>query len=241
MISREIFLLVFLSFLPIQSSSDPSSDPEYAQEEPGIARLIIDKGLERINNDARKNVITDISSIDEKYANKQALIDGRHKLRQERKKTITGRPSLDGMVTDELYKAFATRFDFLIDNNASTGLINGTRYALIKFTPKPNLISRTVTDAFINHTAGKVYINLDNYEIVRIEGGISDHFVTTWRAWWSPISFEIDVYEFRFAVDYTLFNNIVVEKNLEGMADYEIRNRGIDKHTYILSNYRMQR
>lgn len=241
MISREILLLIFLSFLSMQSSAGAGSDSEYAQQEPGIARLIIDKGLERINNDARKNVIADVSSVDEKYANKQALIGGHPKSRQERKKTVAGRPSLDGIVTDELYKAFATRFDFLIDNNASTELINGTRYALIKFIPKPDLISKTVTDAFINHTAGKVYINLDNYEIVRIEGGISDHFVTTWRAWWSPISFDIDVYEFRFSVDYTVFNNIVVEKNLEGMADYEIRNRGIDKHTYILSNYRMQR
>lgn len=233
--------MIFLSFLPMQSSAGPGSDSEYAQAEPGIARLIIDKGLEGINNDTRKNVIADVSSIDEKYANKQAFIDGHPKSRQERKKTITGRPSLDGIVTDELYKAFATRFDFFIDNNASTELINGIRYALIKFTPKPNLISKTVTDAFINHTAGKVYIHLDNYAIVRVEGSISDHFVTTWRAWWSPISFEIDVYEFRFSVDYALFNNIVVEKHLEGMADYEIRNRGVDKHTYILSNYRMQR
>ena len=145
------------------------------------------------------------------------------------------------MNIDELYKAFVTRFDFFIDNGDSTGMINGTRYALIKFNPKPNLTSKTVTNAFINHTSGKVYINLDNYEIVRIKGGIGNHFVTTWRAWWAPISFDIDVYEFGFSIDYTVFNNMVIEKNLDGMVDYEIRNRGVDKNTYTLSNYRMQR
>ncbi len=236
-----MLLTIFLVFLPIQTNAISNLAPEDGQAEPGIARLIIDKGLDRINNDERKNIITDISLVDEKYANKQALIDGRPKSRQERKKTITGRPSLDGMNIDDLYKAFATRFDFFVDNNNSTGVINGVRYALIKFNPKPNLTSKTVTDALINHMAGKVYINLDNYEIIRVEGGISNHFVTTWRAWWSPISFDIDVYEFDFSIDYTIFSNIVIEKNLAGMVDYEIRNRSVEKHAYTLSNYRTQR
>lgn len=214
---------------------------EHDQTEPGIAWLIIDKGLDRINNNERKNVVTDVYLIEEKYANKQAVINGQFKSRQERRKTITGRPSLGSMNVDELYKAFATRFDFFIDNNDSTGVINDTRYALIKFIHKPNLNSKTVTDAFINHTSGKVYINLDNYEIVRIEGGISNHFVTTWRAWWSPISVNIDVYEFSFSIDYTLFNNMAIEKSLTGTVDYEIRNRGTEKNDYTLSNYRMRK
>lgn len=234
-------LLLVLLILPIQTNAVSNLAQDYGQTEPGIARLIIDKGLDRIKNDVRKNVIADVYSVDEKYADKQALIDGRPKSKQERMKTITGRPSLGSMNVDELYKSFATRFDFLIDNNDSTGMINDIRYALIKFTPKPNLTSKTVTDAFINHTAGKVYINLDNYEIVRVEGGISNHFVTTWRAWWSPISFDIDVYEFDFSIDYTVFNNMVIEKNLTGIVDYEIRNRSTEKHSYMFSNYRMKK
>jgi hypothetical protein len=241
LLKSNLILSLLLAFLPMQTSVVSKLEPEDNQAEPGIARLIIDKGLARINNDARKNVIADIYSVDEEYVNKQAMINNSPKSKRDRKKIITGRPSLDGMSVDELYKAFAIRFDFFIDNNESIGVIDNTRYALIKFAPKPNLTSNTVTDALINRTAGKVYINLDNYEIVRIEGSISNHFVTTWRAWWSPISFDIDVYEFSFSIDYTVFNNIVIEKNLDGMVDYEIRTRGIDKHTYTLRNYRMQR
>lgn len=233
-------LLLGLLILPTQTNAINNLSQEHSQTEPGIAQIIIDKGLDKINNDARKNVITDVNSTDEKYIDKQALIDGRPKSRQAGKKTVTGRQSLGSMNVDDLYKAFATRFDFIIDNNDSTGVINGIQCALIKFSPKPNLTSKTVTDAFINRTSGKVYINLDNYEIVRVEGGISNHFITTWRAWWSPISFDIDVYELSFSIDYTVFNNMVIEKNMEGTIDYEIRNRGVEKHTYTLSNHRMR-
>lgn len=236
-----MLLVILLAFLPMQIDTSSNLAQEDNQAKPGIAQLILDKGLDRINSDVRKNVIADVYSIDEKYANKQALTDGRPKSRQERRKTITGRPSLDGMSIDDLYKAFSSRFDFFIDNNDSIGVIDGVRYALIKFRPKPSLTSKTVTDALINHVAGKVYINLDNYEIIRIEGDISNHFVTTWRAWWSPISFNIDVYEFGFSIDYSVFNGIVIEKSLNGMIDYEIRNRGVEKHTYTLSNYRMKK
>ena len=241
MLQRGTLLAILLTFLPMQINADNNLAPESGQEKPGIAQLIMDRGLAKINNDARKNVIADIYSVGEKYANKQALVDGRSKSRQGRNKNITGRPSLGGIEVEKLYNAFATCFDFLIDNDDSTGVIDGIRYALIKFRPKPNLTSNTVTDAFINHTAGKVYINLDNYEIVRIEGEIHNRFVTTWRAWYSPISFDIDVYEFSFLIDYAVFNNMVIEKNLTGMVDYEIRNRGVEKHTYTLSNYRMRR
>lgn len=234
-------LLFGLLILPIRINTIDNLASAYGQIKPSIAQLIIDKGLDRINNDARNNVITDVYSVDEKYTDKQSLTDNRPKSKRERKKIITGRPSLDGINVDELYKAFATRFDFLIDNDDSTGVINGARYALIKFKPRPNLDNKTVTDAFINRTVGKVYINLDNYEIIRVEGAISNHFTTTWRAWWSPISFDIDVYEFGFSIDYTVFNDMVIEKNLAGMVDYEIRNRGVEKHTYTLSNYRIQR
>ena len=238
MISVRMFLSIFLTFLPIQSGNNLTSEQDKIR--PSIAQLIIDRGLAKINNDTRKNVIADLNSIDDKYTSKQTLIEGKYKSRQERKKTITGRPSLAGMSVDKLYNVFKTRFDFIIENDDSTGVINGTQYALIKFTPKPNLTSNTVTDSFINHTAGKIYINLDNYEITKIEGGVNNHFVTTWKAWWSLISFDIDVYEFSFSIDYVVFNNMTIEKNLNCMVDYEIRNRGINKYIYTLSNYRIK-
>ncbi len=212
--------------------------PVLAQET--IAKLLIDKGLARISVEARKNVTSDIISRKEEYDNKDAYNNNVRKSSKTSKKTITGRPKLGYLDIDDMYEAFTTRFDFTIDNNNSTGVINGNRYVLIKFSPKPHLTNKTVTDAFINHTSGTVYMNLDNFEFVRVEGGISDHFLTTWKTWWSPISFDIDVYEFNFSIDYTVFNGIVIEQNLEGMVDYEIRNRGIEKHTYALSNYRIR-
>ena len=216
----------------VQSSND--------QSKPGIAKVIIDKGLTRINSDIRKSVIAEINSIDEEYVSKQALLEGRSKSREENKKTIIGRPKLDRMNIDDLYKAFSTRYDFFIDNDHSIEAIGGVSYAVIQYKPKLNLSTNTVTDSFINRTAGKVYINMDNYEIMRITGGINDHFVAVWHAWWSPISIDIDVYEFNFSIDYTLFNDIVIEKDLTGMVDYEIRHRGVEKHSYSLSNYRIR-
>lgn len=216
-----------------------TGQPVIAQET--IAKLLIDKGLAKINVEARKTVTSEIASITEKYADKEAYDNKKIKSRKTNTRTITGRPKLGYLNIDDLYRAFATRFDFLIDNNNSTAIIDGTQYGLIRFVPKPNLVSKTVTDAIINHTSGKVYIDLDDNIIVRIEGGVSDHFVTTWRAWYSPIFFDVDVYELSFSINYTVFNDVVIEKDLEGMVDYEVINRGIDRHVYTLSNYRMQR
>ena len=86
---------------------------------------------------------------------------------------------------------------------------------------------------------GLVYINLDDFQIIKIEGAIEYHFSFDFKLLnFIPIS--IDVYEFRFYVEYTVFDNIMVEKSLGGMADYEIRNRGIENHTYVLNNYRLR-
>lgn len=240
MFPKQTFVMILFFLLPIQKNAENNLVLERGQIVPDIARLIMDQSLAKINNGARKNVITDMYSLKEEYPDKQAVTNNRPKSRQEKIRTITGRPNLDNMSIDKLYDAFVTRFDFFIDNENSTEVFNNIRYALIKFTPKPKLSNNTVTDTIINHTAGKVYINLDNYEIIRIEGGAKNHFITTWRAWWSPFSFRIDVYEFSFSIDYAIFNSMVIEKNLSIMVDYEIRSRGVEKYNYILSNYRMR-
>lgn len=206
-----------------------------------IAQVIIDKGLNRINVELRKSVITDVYSIDEEYENKQTLIDGRPKSKTESRKVLIGRPKLDRLNIDDLYKAFATRFDFFFDNDRSIETIDGITYALVQYRPRANLTSDTVTDFFINRTVGKVYINMDNYDIYKIEGGINHHFLTVWKNKWLPfVSFDIDVYEFSFSIEYTEFSGMVIEKNLTGMVDYEIRKRGVEKHSYSLSNFRFR-
>lgn len=216
------------------------SPPEqsYSQTQT-ISRLLVDKGLARINNDLRKRVVADVVLTDEDYSDKEAYTQNKPKSSKTGKRTITGRPKLDRMNIDDLYQAFSTRFDFYIDDNDSTATIDGIQYVAIRYKPKPNLRFRNATDQFVNRLKGSVYINLDNFQITRIEGEIDYHFDFDYRII-GLIPIDIDVYEFRFYVEYEIFNDIVIEKSLGGMADYEVRSRGIENHTYTLSNYRIR-
>ena len=222
-------LLIACLSPPNQSSSQTQT----------ISRLLVDKGLARINNDLRKRVVADVILTDEDYINKEAYVQNKPKSSKIGKKTITGRPKLDRMNIDDLYQAFATRFDFYIDDDNSTTTIDGIQYITIKYRPKPNLRFRNATDEFINRLSGSLYINLDNFQIARIEGEVGYHFDFDYRII-GLIPIDIDVYEFKFYVEYTVFNDIVIEKSLGGMADYEVRSRGIENHTYILDNYRIR-
>lgn len=205
-----------------------------------VAQLLMEKGLARINNNLRENITADMVSITEEYGNKDDLEQGRN---PRHKKTtnsrITGRPNLDKLNINDLYKALATRYEFYIDDAHSTDVVNGIMCALIHFRPKPGLSVRETADQFINRVNGNVYINLDNFQIIKIEGSAKDHFgFTYWLLGLVPIS--VDVYEFSFSVEYTEFNGVVIEKYLFGLADYQIRKRGVETHAYELSNYRIK-
>lgn len=227
---KKIILILVLTCL---------SPPKLYGQTETVAQLLMEKGLARINNDLRKRVAADLASVDEEYINKEKYDKKEHKSRKSGKKTITGRPKLDRMNVDDLYHAFATRFDFYIDDADSTITIDNVKYVIIKFRPKQNLRFRNATDQFINRLTGVVYIDLENFKIVKIEGAIEYHFDFNYKIL-GLIPIEIDVYEFRFYVEYTVFNDIVIEKSLGGMADYEVRSRGIENHTYELSNYRIR-
>lgn len=231
-----ILLMIFAVPVPMKNR-ELQTAPD--QPKPSIAQIMMDKGLASINDPLRKNVIADVFSTSEEYDTQ-----GNRKSADTDNYTIVGRPKLDKLNIDELYRAFATRFDFYIDNAYSADTINGTTYAVVKYRPKPGLSYDNVTDSFINRVSGKVYINLDNFVIYKIDGGINYPFSTTWHP--GPkllyfISIGIDVYEFNFSIEYTGFNNMVIEKFLTGAADYKIRNRGLEKHFYTLSNYRMRK
>ena len=191
--------------------------------------------MARINNPLRKKVSADlISNVEE--------IDSKGKTSKKTSRSvIDGRPKIDRLDTDDLYQAFSTRFNFYIDESESTAVIDNIKCAVIKFRPKPNLKADGLTDQIINRLTGSVYINIDNFQIIKIEGSINYHFYAEYVAWFLlNIPIGVDFYQFYFLVEYTVFNDIVIEKNLIGTADYEIRNRGTEKHHYTLSNYRFR-
>ncbi len=200
-----------------------------------IAKLMVEKGLSKINNPARRNIITDMVSNSEEYDDQ-----GHLKSKKTEKRTITGPPKLINLSVEELYQAFQTRYEFFIDPSDETAaVINDVKCAVIKFKPKPDLKVRKTADEFINRTSGKVYLNLDNLSVVKVEGNINYHFsfdVSSIFILFIPIN--VDVYNFEFTVEYTEYKDMVIEKYLTGTADYEVRKRGTEKYTYALGNYR---
>ena len=197
---------------------------------PTIAQLLIEKGLAKINDIQRNKIRADLHSSDE---DKGQLEEGDG--------IITGRPRLvENLSVKELYDAFGSRFEFYIDDPKSTQEINGKIYGVIKFRPKTGLNIRKTADQFINRVSGNVYMDLDTFFIARVDGSVENPFSFRFKYWFIPLT-TVHVHRFEFSVEYTMFNNIAVEKKLSGSADFDhtYRSRGMRKSTYTLDNYRM--
>ena len=155
------------------------------------------------------------------------------------RKTSDARLEVRGISMIELNQAFQTRYNFYIDPNENAAVIDGITCAIVKFSPKPNLAVRKTADQFINRAEGLIYINLDNFDIVRVNGSIKNPFNFTFSWYFIPVA-RVDVFQFEFSVGYTKFNNMLVEQSLTGLADYEIRNRSTEKFTSKITNHRMR-
>ncbi len=211
------------------------SPPLMAQE--NLAQILVEKGMAKIIKlDIRKITRIDIENTTEKYDK-----EGTKKSGKTEHKTTDARLEVRGISMEELYQAFQTRYDFYIDMNESTAVINDVTYAVVKFGPKPNLTIKKTADQLINRSEGSIYINLDNFDIVKIHGFIKDpfDFIFYWK--FIPLA-HINVYQFEFTVEYTTFNNMTVEQSVGGIADYDttIQGRGMEKFTNKISNYRMK-
>ena len=224
MTTKTLILIISLTLLGYQANPPP-------QPKQSIAQLLIGKGLLRINDPERNNILADLHSINENNSPPE-----------EDDRIITGRPKLvDDMSIEELYRAFASRFEFYIDDTDSAKEINGKTYGVIKYRPKSNLNIRKTADQLINRVSGNVYMDLDTFFITRIEGSVDKPFSFKFRYWFIPLS-TVHVYKFKFFVEYAVFNDIVVEEHLGGWADFEhtYRNRGIKSSIYFLSNYKIK-
>lgn len=202
-----------------------------------LAQVMVERGLSKvISPTARRNIRIDIETTTEKFD-----ANGNSKSNKMERKTTDGRLEVRGINIEELYQAFATRYNFYIDTGGNTAIINNVTCALVKFKPKSNLAIRKTADQFINRAEGSIYINLDNLNVVRIEGFIKNPFDFVFSWYFVPIA-PVDVYQFAFSVEYTLFNNTLVEKSLNGLADYEIGigARSVEKFTNKISNHRMR-
>ena len=184
----------------------------------------------------RRNLRIDVETTTEKYEADGVTLKSPHKTER---KTTDGRLEVRGISLEELYQAFQTRYNYYIDMEESTAIVNNITCAVVKFSPKPNLIIRKTADQFINRSEGSVYINLDNFEIIRIHGFIKNPFKFLFSWYFVPVS-NVDVYRFEFTVEYINFNNMLVEQSISGLADYEIINRGVEKFTNKITNHRMR-
>lgn len=224
--------LKYLALIPMLYMTIGQADPVPIQS--NIAQLMAEKALSKIiSPDMRKNIRADADILKEEYDDK-----GKIKSRKKDHKSLNGKLEVSGMSMDYLYQALATRFEFYIDDKDSAAIVNNITCAVIKFRPKPNLRSQDTADEFINRTSGSVYISLDDFGIVKLEGSIKEQFHFTYWLLFVPLG--IDVYRFEFAVEYGLFNQVLVEQRIGGLVDYEIRNRGTEKFDNTITNYRMK-
>lgn len=214
------------------------------------AQLMFEKGLSKmVQPDARKNIIVDRETITEKYdgnCNIESKKSGisieeicEPKSRKASHKSTDLKLKVKGLDIDDLYRALATRHNFYIDPAEDTKIIDGKTYIIIKFSPRNNLAIRETTDQFINRVLGFIYIDLDNLTITRIDGSInySFHFNYSLLGF---IPIRVDVYSFEFSVEYSPFKNITVEKSVNGLVDYKIRNRDTEKYINRINNHRVK-
>lgn len=215
-----------------------------------VAQLMFEKGLSRIvQPNARKNIIIDRETIIEKYdsnCNIESKKSGisieeicESKSRKVSHESTDLKLKVKGLDIDDLYGALAVRHNFYIDPAEDTKIIDGKTYIIIKFSPKNNLAIRETTDQFINRVSGFIYIDLDNLAIARIDGFINHSFHFNYSLLgFIPIG--VDVYSFEFSVEYSPFENITVEKFVNGLVDYKIRNRSTEKYTNKINNPRVK-
>ena len=200
-----------------------------------LAQIMVKRAMDKIITPSnRRNIRIDVGTITEKYD-----ASGHKKSEKIEHKTTDGRMEIRGINIDELYRAFETRYNFYIDANESTASINNITCARIKFKSKPNLAVKKTIDQFINRTEGSIYINLDDLNIVKIEGLIKNAFYFNFSWYFIPIA-RIDIYQFEFSVEYILFENILVENSINGSVDYKIIRRGVEKFTNKITNHRMR-
>lgn len=220
---------LILGFLLLTSLSPP------VMAQPDLAHVIIEKSIAKIiSPSTRRNLRIDIETTTESYD-----ASGNLKSRKAGSKTTDGRLEVRGMKIEELYQAFETRYDFYIDAAESTDILNNVTCVIVKFRPKPNLSIKKTADQFINRSEGSVYVNLDNFNVVRIAGSVRSPFNFTFSWYFIPIA-RVDVYRLEFLVEYTTFDNMLVEQTLNGLADYKVNNRGVEKFTNKITNHRMR-
>ncbi len=223
-------LSLILGILLLTSLSPP------VMAQPDLAHVIVGKSVAKIiSPGARRNIRIDIETTIENYYD-----NGNLKSSKSESKTTDGRLEVRGMKIEELYRAFETRYDFYIDPAESADILNNITCAIVKFRPKPNLSIKKTTDQFINRSEGSIYINLDNFDIVRIAGSIKNPFSFTFSWFFIPIA-QVNIYQLEFLAEYTTFDSVLVEQTLNGLADYRVNNnRSIEKFTNKITNHRIK-
>ena len=212
---------------------------------------MVEKALSKVvQPNTRKNIIADRKTTTNGYDSSCNIESKQLGIRIEEvcakpksHKTINQsadlRMKLRGLDIDDLYGALMVRHDFYIDPAEDTKVIEGKNCVIIKFSPKNNLAMREVSDQFINRVSGSIYIDLDNVTIARIDGSTNHQFYFNYTIL-GFIHIRVDVYSFEFSVEYNQFGNMMVEKTVNGLADYEIRSRSTEQYINKISNYRMK-
>ncbi|KKT82571.1 MAG: hypothetical protein UW79_C0004G0028 [Candidatus Yanofskybacteria bacterium GW2011_GWA2_44_9] len=231
-----LVVLLFL-FLVIKSSPSILESEESIKSaesvEQNIGQLMMNKVLTRIMHEAKNRAAI---KADKTYTVKKYNTHGSVKSEKSETKTVQGRPKLEGVSLD-IYQILGSKYDFYIDPQESVATVNGTECAVVKFRPKAGLRKGGVADEFINRLEGTVYINIEEYYMVKIEGKVPQPFQFTYNLLY-VIPIGVDVYRLDFSAEYQLFNGIVVERYFRGFVDYEVKNRGAEEHIHALTNYR---
>ncbi len=120
-------------------------------------------------------------------------------------------------------------------------ILNNKSYWLINFYPKSGLIDNTTENKFLNRLQGKIWLDVQNNSLWRVEAQISESRAFSFRTWKLLGLVPIHVKSFKLTFQQIEYMGIMVENSIQVEAKYvvlsETRTR---KYDFQYSNYRLK-
>ena len=224
-LKRLIFFAFLLLLVPKESNSQSSSS------NPDIAQLLMTKVVEGYKNEntARSKFGFTRTEVIEYYDSAWRL----KSTRVETKVVSTGQKE-PGNLNIDIAGILVDKSQFYIDDQSSTKVISGINCIAIGFKPKPNLQTKTTSDQILSKVEGVIYINLDDFSMVRAEASAQKQFGFT--HWFYILPIWINVSRLEMEIEFTRLEDITVRKSVTATVDATGYSK--QKHTFTYNNYR---
>lgn len=205
-------------------------------QKPNPADLIMEKAIKKAqeNNRLKHNQFT--------YQQKETVdeydLKGNRRSRKQKTTDITRSDGNIAGVKLDIYEALGTRYLFKMSPSNSIVAEGLSLQAVVEFSPKPELKIAGIEDNFINHLSGKVYVNLEDYSIPKIEASAAQPF--SFRYWgWGVFPLTITINKFTLEFNQVKFQDIWVEQTIRANAIFDtIARDGARIYLYEYFNFK---